>query len=81
MKTMIFTLLQWALRKLFSASSEVWHDALRLVRNADLVAEASSADKHDTVDHWLKIDHPGIPDNVRRHLIQAAVLCVRIESL
>lgn len=82
MKKLLLQLSIWALRKALGVSANLWRDLRGLIRGLDANQDVTAEVKHHTADNWLVEALPASASlpNIRRRLIQAAVLSLRLES-
>ena len=85
MKRILFTLAAFAIRRLCGASATLWADLRGYVRMTDRGyqdgAPMTAEQKHTAVDTWLAQTAPfDATPALRKRLIQAAVLSVRLEE-
>lgn len=80
MKQILIQCAQWAIRQAFALSSLVWLDLRSKARELDDTPGITAADRHARLDNWLAT-RLALPEPVRQRVIQAVVLCLRLESL
>jgi hypothetical protein len=80
MKQILIHCAQWAIRRAFALSSYAWLGLRNKARELDDTPGITAAERHARLDAWLAA-RLALPESVRQRVIQAVVLCLRLESL
>lgn len=80
MKPFLIQFAQWAIRQAFALSSYAWIGLRDKARELDDTPGITAAERHARLDAFMAA-RLALPEPVRQRVIQAVVLCLRLESI